>query len=92
MTKTFEELPAISFYVHDVTNEAILIERGEMSYFPQYQMTKSDVDELNRLHGITRAQAEAMYAGALFGWDVAASDPKLYDEHGKFKIEHLCCG
>ena len=41
------------------------------------------VDDLNRKIGITKAQAEAMKAGSMFGWKVPAADPKNYDENGK---------
>ena len=32
--------------------------------------------------GVTRAQAAAMYGGAVCGWDSPMADPKNYDEVG----------
>ncbi len=39
-------------------------------------------DEYNRKLGVSKAQAEAMSAGSLFGWDVSGADPKNYDMDG----------
>ena len=39
-------------------------------------------EELNRKAGITKAQAEAMKCGSLFGWNVKGADPKNYDKNG----------
>ncbi len=44
---------------------------------------KAHVDELNRKAGITKAQAEAMKAGSMFGFHVPAADPKNYDDKGQ---------
>lgn len=41
------------------------------------------VGECNERGGVTKAQTAAMLAGSLFGWEVAASDPKNYDEQGQ---------
>ena len=41
------------------------------------------VDECNEIGGVSKAQAAAMLAGSMFGWDIPAADPKNYDEQGK---------
>ena len=41
------------------------------------------VDEYNGQLGVSRAQAAAMLAGAMFGWEVPAADPKNYDKEGQ---------
>ena len=37
---------------------------------------------MNRKLGVSEAQAEAMKAGSMFGWDTPAADPKNYNENG----------
>ena len=47
------------------------------------------VDEYNEKLGVTKAQAEAMVAGSMFGWHVPAADPKNYDKDGKLiSVKH----
>ena len=42
------------------------------------------VDELNAAAGVTRAQAAAMYNGAMCGWGTPYSDPTNYSETGSY--------
>ena len=37
---------------------------------------------LNEAAGVTRAQAAAMYGGAVCGWDSPMADPNNYNEAG----------
>ena len=39
--------------------------------------------EANEKLGVSRAQAEAMLAGSMFGWQTQAADPCSYDEQGR---------
>ena len=41
------------------------------------------MDECNESGGVSKAQAAAMLAGSMFGWEVPAADPKNYDEQGQ---------
>lgn len=41
-------------------------------------------DAANADRGITKAQARAMEAGSMFGWDVPGADPRNYDENGSY--------
>ena len=41
--------------------------------------------ETNEKLGVSRAQAEAMLAGSMFGWQTQAADPCSYDEQGHMK-------
>ena len=85
MTNYFNELPEFSFAYLNTTGEVILIKRGESGYYPQPQLQNRSVDELNELYDITKAQAEAMQHGSMWGWDVPASNPQLWERKLKEK-------
>ena len=40
-------------------------------------------EEVAEKLGVSRAQAEAMLAGSMFGWQTQAADPCSYDEQGR---------
>jgi hypothetical protein len=83
----YRGLPEFCYGTLMVTGETIIIKRGESGY---YNSTRQfDADTLNSELGITKAQKEAMTAGSMFGWDVPASDPSLYDDDGKVIKEKL---
>lgn len=88
MEETFEGLPEVSFYKHNVTGETILIQRGVRGYFPQNQLKDRDPDELNEIYGVSKGVAEAMYGGSMWGWHVPASNPKMYNEDGTRNKEY----
>jgi len=76
-------------YIYLPTSQEIgIVKKGESGYYrssfsPVYgQDGKTFVDDLNRQGGVTKAQAEAMCAGSMFGWGCPAADPKSYDENG----------
>ena len=66
-----------------------IVKKGEGGYYfsdlsPVYRDVGQDfVDEMNRQGGVTKAQAAAMSAGSMFGWDTPAADPANYDEQGQ---------
>lgn len=81
-------LPKKCFSALDSTGEIIIITRGETGYQPSGQWLQrvspqEGADRLNESSGVTKAQAAAMKAGFLFGWDTPAADPKNYDEQGQ---------
>lgn len=86
---TFDGLPDESFYKHNVTGETILIKRGVQGYYPQNQLKDSDPDELNEKLGVSKTQAEAMYAGSMFGWHIPASNPACYDDDGEINMDKV---
>jgi hypothetical protein len=89
MSKFFDLLPEKSFAYLNTTGEIIMIKRGEKGYYPQPNIQDRYVDDLNNAFGVTKEQAEAMVAGSMFGWDVPAANPKLYeDEKHKGKFTH----
>lgn len=77
---SLSKLPSIAFTVLPATGETVAILRGESAYY-HIGSTKSP-DELNRMYGVTRAQALAMLAGATHGWTTPLADPDNYDADG----------
>lgn len=71
------------------TKEIVIIKRGETGYYQTGIHAKSKaegmeiVDEYNQKLGLSKAQAAAMEAGSMFGWNVPAADPRSYDQNGK---------
>lgn len=77
------------------TGELIVIKRGELGYYVS-DWSSSDpakncalADEYNAEMGVTKAQAAAMQAGSLFGWNVPAANPEAYDENGQLMRDSL---
>lgn len=72
------------------TGDVIIIKKAETGYYKtdiegdSKDQNRQLVDEYNRKLGVSKAQAEAMSAGSLFGWDVPGADPKNYDMDGNF--------
>ena len=75
------KLPGIAFATLAVSGETVAICRGEPSHY-RVQSTKT-ADELNSMYGVTPAQARAMLAGSMLGWNTPLADPEHYDEQGK---------
>lgn len=75
------KLPGIAFATLAVSGETVAICRGEPSHY-RVQTTKT-ADELNSMYGVTPAQARAMLAGSMLGWNTPLADPEHYDEHGR---------
>lgn len=71
------------------TGAIVILKRGETGYYKtdipctSKEEAREIVNEYNARMGITKAQAEAMSAGSMFGFDVPAADPKNYDENGQ---------
>lgn len=81
-------LPPTCFCVIPSTGELIIVKRGEIGHFPTGAPTisKEDnqeiADEINADRGISKAQAAAMRAGSMHGWNVPTADPRSYDKQG----------
>ena len=86
-------LPLFCYAQKPSSGEIIKIERGFKGYEPAMLIisdettdrNRATVDHYNRDMGVTRAQAEAMLAGSMFGWHTKAADPRSYDENGQPK-------
>ena len=80
-------LPEKSFAHLESTGAIVVILKGEKGYVPtaNYPVNcdpKESVNALNAAIGVTKAQAAAMVAGSMFGWQVPGADPKNYDDQG----------
>lgn len=84
MKMTYDEagLPAYAYARSRYTNNIVRIVRGERTLFGVVE--QETVDTLNDAAGVTRAQAAAMYGGAMCGWDSPMADPKNYNEAGVY--------
>ena len=83
-------LPEHCYVYIETENRIGIVTKGESGYQPvtdkecfDKDTNRQTVDECNRLWSITKAQAEAMKAGSMFGWHVPAADPKNYDADGR---------
>ena len=82
------DLPEKCFVYVEFTDEIGIVTKGEKGYTPLGQKpegisVRKGAALLNETQGVTKAQAETMKAGSLFGWDAPAADPKNYDDAGK---------
>jgi len=82
-------LPERCYAVHPEKGNLIIITKGESGYTDVNGSNNSPeknrelADGHNSEMGVTKAQAEAMMAGSMFGWHTPAADPKNYNEQGK---------
>ena len=84
MKMTYDEagLPAYAYARSRYTNNIVRIVRGERALFGVVE--QEAVDTLNEAAGVSRAQAAAMYNGAMCGWGTPYSDPRNYNEVGVY--------
>lgn len=81
-------LPEQCYVYVQTENEIGIVKKGESGYYKtdfeggKPSERKALADEYNSKSGVTKAQAEAMKAGSMFGWHTPAADPKKYDENG----------
>lgn len=75
------KLPEFCYGTLPSTGQTIIIERGKMGYV--VSGNQATAEELNEGLGVTKAQAEAMLVGSMFGWETEGADPDRYDQNGK---------
>ena len=84
-------LPEQCYNLLPSTGGIILVKKGETGFFKTdlpdmgREENRAFVLETNEKLGVSRAQAEAMLAGSMFGWQTQAADPCSYDEQGRMK-------
>lgn len=82
-------LPEQCYVFIQSENKIGIVNKGEQGYTDSKfgngtpKENRRRCDEMNKQLGVTKAQAEAMMAGSMFGWHTQAADPKSYDENGK---------
>ena len=77
-------LPLYCYGYLPTTKEEIRIDFAASGYTPYRNMaTGRSAKEMNREIGVAPAQAEAMKAGSMFGWNCPAANPKNYNAQGK---------
>lgn len=89
--KTVEKesaLPEQCYIFIESENVIGMVRKGERGYFPSGwegspESNRSTVDMMNEKLGVTKAQAAAMKAGSMLGWDVPAANPKNYNQAGE---------
>ena len=78
------ELPLFCYTTLRETGELVLIKRYEKGYFKtdydsgDRKKNKELEEFLNRKHGITPVQKEALHCGSLFGWQGSFTNPQDY--------------
>ena len=90
MEKNFNSavLPEHCYAVLPGSGQLIEVRRGEKGYYPCAYSTGDRAynevlaNQFNSHEGISKAQAAAMLAGSMFGWNVPAADPAHYDAEG----------
>lgn len=81
-------LPERCYNVLPSDGRLIIITKGESGYTDvndsnnSSEKNKELADGHNAEMGVTKAQAEAMLSGSMFGWNTPAADPKNYNEQG----------
>ena len=78
--KSYEGLPDVCYGELPTTGEIIIIKKGESGHLPTKK--KGKLSELNEELGVSKIQAEAMFVGAMFGWDIPGADPRNYNKDG----------
>ena len=82
-------LPEQCYVYIQSENKIGIVNKGEQGYTDSKASGNNPdenrklVDEMNNRLKVTKAQAEAMKAGSMFGWHTPAADPKTYDENGQ---------
>ena len=90
MAKNFNPaaLPEHCYAVLPGSGQLIEVRRGEKGYYPcaystgDREYNKVLANQFNAHEGISKAQAAAMLAGSMFGWNVPAADPACYNAEG----------
>jgi hypothetical protein len=82
----YNGLPERCYALNAITTACVILEKGMSGYYttdyPQ-GYTQEVIDKLNESLGVSKAQAQAMFIGSMFGWNAPGANPEMYDEDGK---------
>ena len=70
-------LPPIAAAIHPETKQVIVIMRGEKGF--SVVINPAPPEELNKGFGVNKAQAAAMLAGLLEGWNSPNANPEAHE-------------
>jgi hypothetical protein len=79
--ESMQKLPEYCFVRHPVSLLTVKLIRGVQGFTPLDSFF--DPVALNESLGVSKAQAEAMLAGSMFGWHTRAADPAAYSAEGR---------
>jgi hypothetical protein len=79
------DYPHFAYATHPTTGQVIVVLRYTSGYHDAPNTNGKTADELNEEIGVSKAMAQAMYAGSMFGWDCPAAHPACYRENGSIK-------
>jgi hypothetical protein len=87
----YPNLPEFCFAIDPSSGVVVLVQQGEVGYYPFKGGTVKDtqeyIDDMNARLGVTPAQAVAMAEGSVFGFHVPAANPDNYDDNGTLRVE-----
>jgi hypothetical protein len=74
-------LPSWCFAKHYEAGTLTVVTRDVMGHNPFFGMpiAMENIDEANKMIGVTTKQSEAMQIGSMFGWHVPGADPNHED-------------
>lgn len=81
-----DKLPEFSFVALSSNDEVVVVKRGVSGYWPYNDgmyKGKDSATTLNVMIDVTPAQAAAMLAGSMFGWNCPGANPDNYDKDGR---------
>lgn len=81
-----DKLPRVAAHAHLEDGRLIFVLRGQNRFWEKETLALTDntmtADAWNEANGISKVEAEAMFAGAIFGWDAPIADPDNFNEDG----------
>ena len=82
--------PMMSAYHHPMGGRLVFLRAGSAGYWEKEMVGVVDddltADTWNEAHGINKGEAEAMFAGSMWGWDVPLADPNSWSPEGNLLL------
>lgn len=79
-------LPELAYAIHMMDGSVIIIKKGESGFYPidtaKFPQAVAEpeafVAQQNTAMGVRPSQAQALFMGSLFGWDLPGANPETY--------------